>query len=291
MPSVRQLRRRIRSVENTAKITKAMSMIAASKMRRAQEMALQSRPYAEDMRSLLADLAAQPAPDDEEYIHPLLRRREIKRAEIVVITPDRGLTGGLHSRINRVVGEFILERQKEGVETSVIAVGRKGRDFLVRTGQDVRAVFSDLGDRPELEDVRPIATLVNDEYSEERVDAVYLAYADFVSTVTQRPVVQPLLPVVPAELEYKDMVGYIYEPDPLTVMAALLPRFVDMQVYHAVLESVASEQSARMVAMRNATDNANDMVSDLTLEMNKARQESITSELLDIVGGAAAVEA
>ncbi|MCY4530276.1 MAG: ATP synthase F1 subunit gamma [Chloroflexi bacterium] len=291
MPSVRQLRRRIRSVENTAKITKAMSMIAASKMRRAQEMALQSRPYAEDMRNLLADLAAQPAPDDEEYIHPLLRRREIKRAEIVVITPDRGLTGGLHSRINRAVGEFILERQKEGVETSIIAVGRKGRDFLVRTGQEVRAVFSDLGDRPELEDVRPIATLVNDEYGEERVDAVYLAYADFVSTVTQRPVVQPLLPVVPAELEYKDMVGYIYEPDPLTVMAALLPRFVDMQVYHAVLESVASEQSARMVAMRNATDNANDMVADLTLAMNKARQESITSELLDIVGGAAAVEA
>ncbi len=291
MPSVRQLRRRIRSVENTAKITKAMSMIAASKMRRAQEMALQSRPYAEDMRNLLADLAAQPAPDDEEYIHPLLRTREIKRAEIVVITPDRGLTGGLHSRINRVVAEFILERQKMDIETSVIAVGRKGRDFLVRTGQDVRAVISDIGDRPELEDVRPIATLVNDAYSEERVDAVYLAYADFVSTVTQRPIVQPLLPVVPAELEDKDMVGYIYEPDPLTVMAALLPRFVDMQVYHAVLESVASEQSARMVAMRNATDNANDMVDDLTLEMNKARQESITSELLDIVGGAAAVEA
>ncbi len=291
MPSVRQLRRRIRSVENTAKITKAMSMIAASKMRRAQEMALQSRPYAEDMRNLLADLAAQPAPDDEEYIHPLLRTREIKRAEIVVITPDRGLTGGLHSRINRVVAEFILERQKLDIETSVIAVGRKGRDFLVRTGQDVRAVISDIGDRPELEDVRPIATLVNDAYSEERVDAVYLAYADFVSTVTQRPIVQPLLPVVPAELDDKDMVGYIYEPDPLTVMAALLPRFVDMQVYHAVLESVASEQSARMVAMRNATDNANDMVDDLTLEMNKARQESITSELLDIVGGAAAVEA
>ena len=291
MPSVRQLRRRIRSVENTAKITKAMSMIAASKMRRAQEMALQSRPYAEDMRNLLADLAAQPAPDDEEYIHPLLRSREIKRAEVVVITPDRGLTGGLHSRINRVVAEFILERQKMDIETSVIAVGRKGRDFLVRTGQDVRAVISDIGDRPELEDVRPIATLVNEAYSEERVDAVYLAYADFVSTVTQRPIVQPLLPVVPAELEDKDMVGYIYEPDPLTVMAALLPRFVDMQVYHAVLESVASEQSARMVAMRNATDNANDMVADLTLEMNKARQESITSELLDIVGGAAAVEA
>ncbi len=266
-------------------------MIAASKMRRAQEMALQGRPYADNMRSLLADLAAQPAPDDEEFIHPLLRRREIKHVEVVVITPDRGLTGGLHSRINRVVGEFILQQKNNGVETRVVAVGRKGRDFLTRSGQDVKAVFSDIGDRPELEDVRPIATIVNDDYSEERVDAVYLAYADFVSTVTQRPVVQPLLPVVPAELENKDTVGYIYEPDPLTVMAALLPRFVDMQVYHAILESIASEQSSRMVAMRNATDNANDMVGDLTLVMNKARQESITSELLDIVGGAAAVEA
>jgi F-type H+-transporting ATPase subunit gamma len=266
-------------------------MIAASKMRRAQEMALQGRPYADNMRNLLAHLAAQPAPDDQEFIHPLLRRREIKKIEIVVVTPDRGLTGGLHSRINRVVAEFILQQKNEGIETSIVAVGRKGRDFLTRSGQDVKAVFSDIGDRPELEDVRPVATIVNDDYTAERVDAVYLAYADYVSTVTQRPVVQPLLPVVPAKLDDKDMVGYIYEPDPLTVMAALLPRFVDMQVYHSILESVASEQSARMVAMRNATDSANEMIDDLTLVMNKARQESITSELLDIVSGAAAVEA
>jgi len=181
-------------------------MVAASKMRRAQEMALQGRPYADDMRSLLADLAAQPAPDNEEYIHPLLRRREIKKVEVIVITPDRGLTGGLHSRINRTVAEFILQKKSEGIETTIVAVGRKGRDFLTRSGQDVKAVFSDLGDRPELEDVRPIVTIVNDDYAGESVDAVYLAYADFVSTVTQTPRVQPLLPVVPAKLEDKDIV-------------------------------------------------------------------------------------
>ena len=266
-------------------------MIAASKMRRAQQMALRGRPYAENMRNLLADLAAQSDMADEEYLHPLLRRREIKKIEIVVITPDRGLTGGLHSRINRTVAEFVLKQKSEGVETTTVAVGRKGRDFMVRAGEDVKAVFTDIGDRPVLEDLRPIATIVNDDYAEQRVDAVYLAYADFVSTVTQRPVVQPLLPIVPAKLGDRDMVGYIYEPDPLTVMAALLPRFVDMQVYHAILEAIASEQSARMVAMRNATDNANEMTDALTLEMNKARQEFITTELLDIVGGAAAVEA
>ena len=286
MPSVRQIKRRIRSVENTAKITKAMSMIAASKMRRAQETALRGRPYAERMRDLLADLAAQP--HDEEELHPLLRRREVKNVELVLITPDRGLTGGMNTNLNRTAGQFALQQTGE---VSVIAVGRKGRDFMVRYGRDVRAVFTDIGDRPSLTDVTPMARLVMDEYSERRVDAVYVVYADFVSTVVQKPVVEPLLPVVPAELPPQEAVGYIYEPDSATVLSALLPRFVEMQLYHAVLESVASEQSARMVAMRNATDNATQMADDLTLEMNKIRQESITRELLDIVGGAAAVEA
>ena len=162
---------------------------------------------------------------------------------------------------------------------------------MVRTGQDVTAVFTDLGDRPVLTDVTPITRLVIDEYASERIDAVHLVYAQFVNTTVQRPVAVPLLPVAPAELDPKDAVGYIYEPDSLGVLSALLPRFVEMQVYHAVLESIASEQSARMVAMRNATDNANEMAEDLTLVMNKARQEGITRELLDIVGGAAAVEA
>jgi F-type H+-transporting ATPase subunit gamma len=253
--SVRQLRRRIRSVENTAKITNAMSMIAASKMRRAQEEALTSRPYSDDLNSLLADLAAQPQ-EDEDNIHPLLVSREIRRIEVVLITPDRGLTGGLNSNINRAAGQFISEY---GDNARVIAVGRKGRDFMIRYNRNVRAVF--------------------------------IAYAKFVNTTLQQAVIEQLLPVQPAELRPQDQVGYIYEPDPADVLSQLLPRYVEMQIYHALLEGIASEQSARMVAMRSATDNANAMVEDLTLVMNKARQESITTELLDIIGGAAAVEA
>ena len=286
MPSVRQIRRRIRSVENTAKITKAMSMIAASKMRRAQESALSGRPYSDRIQSLLSHLAAQPQ-DDEERMPALLRRREVNNAQVVVITPDRGLTGGLNSNINRAAAQFIMG---QSAKVSVICVGRKGRDFMVRSGQDVRAVFTDMPDRPLLTDVTPITRLVIDAYAREETDAVYLAYANFVNTTQQRPVVQPLLPVEPADLRPQEAVGYIYEPFDLTVLAALLPRFVEMQTYHAVLEGIASEQSARMVAMRSATDNALSMAEDLTLVMNKVRQETITRELLDIVGGAAAVE-
>ncbi len=286
MPSVRDIGRRIRSVENTAKITKAMSMIAASKMRRAQEMALQGRPYSERMRALLSHLAAQT--QEEEEPHPLLRRREVNNLTVVLITPDRGLTGGLHSKINRAAGQFLVE---QSANTQLVTIGRKGRDFMIRTGQEVQAVFTNLGDRPSLVDVTAAASIVIDDYREGRVDAVYIAYVDFIGTTVQRPVVQPLLPVVPAELRSQDAVGYIYEPTSEAVLSDLLPRFVELELYHAILESVASEQSARMVAMRSATDNANEMVGDLTLEMNKARQETITNEMLDIVGGAAAVSA
>ena len=285
MASVRQIKRRISSVDNTAKITKAMSMIAASKMRRAQEMALQTRPYADRMQTLLADLAAQPQDVDEA--HPLLMRREPGRVQLIVITPDRGLTGGLNTAVNRRAAQQLVDL---GGEADVVAVGKKGRDFFARTA-NLRAVFTDIGDRPTVADAGPIARVVIDDYEAERVDAVYLAYAHFVNTTLQRPEVMPLLPVVPAELEAKDTVGYIFEPSPRAVLAELLPRYVEMEIYHALLESVASEQSARMVAMRGATDNALEMKADLTLEMNKVRQESITTELLDIVGGAAAVEA
>ncbi len=287
MASVRQLRRRIRSVENTAKITNAMSMIAASKMRRAQESALTSRPYSDDLHNLLADLAAQPQ-EDEDNVHPLLRSRDVRRVEVVLITPDRGLTGGLNSNINRAAGQFVAEY---GDDASIIAVGRKGRDFMIRYGRNVRAVFTDISDRPSITDITPIARLAMNSYAAEDVDAVYVAYAKFVNTTLQEAVVEQLLPVQPAELRPQEQVGYIYEPDPLQVLAELLPRYVETQLFHALLEGIASEQSARMVAMRNATDNANAMVEDLTLVMNKARQESITTELLDIIGGAAAVEA
>ncbi len=285
MASVRQIRRRIRSVENTAKITKAMSMIAASKMRRTQEAALRGRPYSDLMQTLLAHLAAQTS-DDEEH-HPLLVNRPRRNIALITITPDRGLTGGLNSNINRAAGQFVAA-QDAGVK--VVAMGKKGRDFMVRTGQDVAAVFTDVPDRPGLDEVAPLARIVIDLFTAEEVDAVFVAYAQFVNTTLQRPVVEQLLPVVPSDLDAGQAVGYIYEPSEQPVLDALLPRYVEMQLYHYLLEGIASEQSARMVAMRNATDNANVMVDDLTLVMNKARQETITKELLDIVGGVAAVE-
>ena len=286
MPSVRQIKRRIRSVQNTAKITKAMSMIAASKMRRSQEMASRGRPYSDRMRDLLSHLSAQPR--DEENVHPLLRQREVRRVGVVHITPDRGLTGGLNSNINRSIAQFVVDSKNP---SDIVAVGKKGRDFLSQGGQKVKAAFSDLGDRPSLLDTTPISSIVIQDYTHENLDSVYISYAKFISTTVQTPVVYPLLPVIPSELRPEDSVGYIYEPSSDEVLSNLLPRYVEMQIYHAILESIASEQSARMVAMQNATDSANEMIDDLTLIMNKARQESITTELLDIVSGAMAVEA
>ena len=285
MPSVRDIRRRIRSVENTGKVTNAMSLIAASKMRRAQLAVTDGRPYAEKIHEVIATLAAQPT--DEDTVHPLLETRPVNNVGMVVITPDRGLAGGMHANINRQVARFILG--SDAIVRSIV-VGRKGRDFLVRYTDTVQAVFTDLSDRVSLADTTAISRLVIDGYTEGEFDEVHLAYMRFVSTVQQEPVIERILPVEPATLESALRVGYIYEPDPATVLSALLPQFVEMQVYHAILESIASEQSARMVAMRNATDNANQLASDLTLVMNKLRQDSITNELLDLVGGQVALE-
>ena len=286
MPSVRDIRRRIRSVENTGKVTNAMSLIAASKMRRAQLAVTDGRPYAEKILEVIAELAAQPT-GDYEAVDPLLQVRPVNNVGMVVITPDRGLAGGMHATINREVARFILD---SSATVRSIVVGRKGRDFMVRYTDTVEAVFTDLGDRVSLADTTAISRLVIDGYAEGEFDEVHLAYMRFESTVSQVPVIRRILPVAPAELASAQRVGYIYEPDPATVLSALLPQFVEMQVYHAVLESVASEQSARMVAMRNATDNASQLASDLTLLMNKLRQDSITNELLDLVGGQIALE-
>ena len=284
MASIRQIRRRIRSIENTGKVTKAMEMIAASRMRRAQASVLAGRPYSEKIQEVIAHLAAQPGED--EGVQPLLERRPVNRIEVLHISPDRGLCGGMHSNLNRRVGQFILEQQ---VPVTAIVVGRKGRDFMVRYGQDVKAVFINMGDRPSVADTLATSQMVINDYAEGTVDEVYMSYVEFVSTTVQRPVVTRLLPITPADLPAAERVGYIYEPNSLTVLGSLLPRFVEMQVYHALLELIASEQSARMVAMRNATENAGEMVQDLTLLANKVRQESITNELLDILGGVAAV--
>ena len=286
MPSLRQIKRRIRSIENTGKVTKAMEMIAASKMRRAQSSVLAGRPYSEKIHTVIADLAAQPG-EESGPAHPLLEVRPVKRVQLALLSPDRGLCGGLHSNLNRRAAQFIAQQE---APVSLITVGRKGRDFMVRYGQDVKAVFINMGDRPTVADTTPISGMVIDQFCSGEADEVYLGYAEFVNTTLQRPVMEKLLPIEPAELTSESRVGYIYEPDSLTVLGSLLPRFVEMQIYHALLELNASEQSARMVAMRNATDSANEMASDLTLVANKVRQESITNELLDIIGGAAALE-
>jgi len=286
MPSVRDIRRRIRSIENTGKVTNAMSLIAASKMRRAQNAVLEGRPYAGKMRDVMANLAAQPRDDDAE-VPALLQARDVEKIGILVITPDRGLAGGMHSTVNRRVAQFILD---QSAPVQSIVIGRKGRDFMTRYGQDVKAEFTDLSDRPVVADTTAISHLVSQHYANRDVDEVHLIYTKFVSTMTQEVVIEKLLPVTPAELSGPDRVGYIYEPDSTTVLENLLPQFVEMQIFHAILESIASEQAARMVAMRNATENAKGLGNDLTLVMNKLRQDSITNELLDLIGGQIALE-
>jgi F-type H+-transporting ATPase subunit gamma len=280
------MRRRIRSVQNTGKVTNAMSLIAASKMRRAQQAVTQGRPFAQKIQEIITHLAAQPG-DDEATVHPLLQVRPLQRVGILVISPDRGLCGGMHANLNRVVGQFMLEQT---VPITAIVAGRKSRDFMVRSGQEVKAVFTELPDRPVLADTIAISHLVIDSYSEGEVDEVHLAFTRFASTLSQVPVIEKLLPVAPASLTGSEKVGYIYEPDSLAVLGSLLPRYVEMEVFHALLESNASEQSSRMVAMRNATENANELMNDMTLVMNRIRQDGITNELLDLIGGQMALE-
>jgi len=286
MPTIRELRRRIRDVENVSRVTKAMQTIAASKMRRAQRDVVSGRPYSERMREVLADLAAQVA-GEEGPTAPLLERRPLERTVMLLVTPDRGLCGGLVSNIVRAARDAI-DRSESPV--SVMAVGRKGQNFVGSGHGELASVLS-VSDRPEPAETLPMARAIIKGYEAGEADRVLLAHARFVSIAVQEPVVRELLPVEPVEIEASRAVGYIYEPDAAAVLEALLPRYVEMEVHQAVLEAVASEHSARMVAMRNATDNALELVEDLTLEMNKARQAMITGELLDIVGGATAVSA
>jgi F-type H+-transporting ATPase subunit gamma len=280
MIPIRVIRRRIRSIQNTAKITKAMEMIAASKMRQAQNRVIAGRPYSQKMRDVVAHLAGQSQPGEE--LHPLLQHREVKRIAVVHVTADRGLCGGLNSNVNRMTASFISE---QNVPVTSIAVGKKGVTFMSRYATERLAEFTDLGDKPSLLDTLAISRVVIDDYISGLIDEVHIAYNKFVSTVNQEPVIERLLPIAPPTAQDSAAVDYIYEPSAPGVLEHLLPRYVEMRVYHAILESIASEQSARMVAMRNATDNAKEMGDELTLVLNKARQELITKELLDIAGG------
>jgi len=285
LANIRLIKRRIKGIQSTAKITRAMEMIATSKMRKAQERGLAGRPYAEKIQQVMADLAALRREGEE--MHPLLQSRPVKKIGVLHITPDRGLCGGLNTSLNRKTTGFILEQE---APVSLVTVGRKGRDLMRRYGREIRAEFINLGDRPDWLDTLPISRIIIDDYTSGEIDRVYIVYPQFISTMVQKPIVHQLLPVEPAEIPAAQNVDYIYEPGPAEVLGQLLPRFVEMQVYHAILESIASEQSARMVAMRNATESAGELIEELTLMYNKARQETITKELLDITGGAAALE-
>jgi len=299
MTTTRELRRRIRSVKNISQVTRAMQMVAASKMRRAQERALATRPYSEKAWEVLVHLASQR--EAREELHPLLRSpEEIHTIGMILITADRGLCGGYNHNIIRAAADVMLEAK---VPVRLIAVGRKGREYMGRYGRDIVAAFSGLPDRLSLTDITPIARLIMDGFLAGEFDLVLLAYTDFVSTLVQRPVVKRLLPVLVGEAgdeavsEYisiaeprPEMVPqYIYEPDPRTILDTVVPRFIELRLYQALLESKASEHSARMVAMRNATDNALDLIDELTLTYNRVRQQDITREMLDIASGAEAL--
>ena len=292
--AVRAIRDRIRSVQSTAQVTRAMELVAASKMRRAQDRAVQARPYADRMRSVLLQLAGYAQSADPEDLNPLLQEREVKHFAFIHITADRGLAGGLNANMNRMGASLALEHQPNVERVSVLPVGRKGRDFFRRSGFPMLAEFTGLGDFPESSDILPIARIIRDDFVAGNIDQVFIGYQRFVNAAVQRPTVRQILPIQAPEGAVEEgggrPVDFIFEPSPESLLETLLPRYLEMQIYEAVLEARASEQSARMVAMRQATDAANEMVTDLTLTYNKARQESVTSELLDIIGGTAALE-
>ncbi len=298
MASIREIKRRIKSVKNISQVTRAMQMVAASRMRRAQERALASRPYAAKAWEMLTHVSSQIG--NVQQLHPLLTQRdEVKTVGIILITADKGLAGAYNSNIIRKATQFMRDNDQE--DAHLITVGRKGRDFMARFQRKIVAEFSDLPALPSTRDITPISRLAIDGFLDGEFDEVYLAYTDFINTLTQDPTVRLLLPIKPGDVESKVMseylrsdeavrtTEYLYEPDPNALLDSLLPSFTELQIYQAILEARASEESARMVAMRNATENAKELIGDLTLTYNKIRQDAITKEILDIVGGAEAL--
>jgi len=282
MASLRDLRLQIKSVTGTQKITKAMELVAAAKMRRAQDRMLASRPYSDEIASIMSELMRR----SPEYKHPFLMVREVRRRCIILVTADRGLAGALNSNNVRTAVRVINEG---GVPASVVAVGRKARDSMKRLSWDLIAEVINYGDRPTMGDVLPAIRVAVQQYEAGDADQIDVVFARFVSAGHQQATVRRLLPVEPPADAAPIAADFEYEPEPKDVLDALLPRYVESLVYQAVLENVASEQAARMVAMRNASDNATDMIGDLTLTANKVRQTTVTTELMEIVGGAAAL--
>jgi len=287
MPGTKEIRVKIKSVQNTRKITKAMEMVAASKMRRAQERMRAARPYAEKIRNVAAHIShANP-----EYRHPFLVARDsVKRVGIIVITTDKGLCGALNTNVLRMVLARYKEWQAEGEEIDVCCIGNKGLGFMQRLGANIISQVTSLGDRPQLEALIGAVKIVLDGYSQDRFDRVMLFYTSFLNTMKQEPVMEQLLPLSGERLGAPDSNwDYLYEPDAKAVLDQVLNRYIEAIIFQTVAENMASEQSARMVAMKSASDNAATLIDELTLIYNKNRQAAITKEIAEIVGGAAAV--
>ena len=289
MPAFRDIVRRIDSIRNTQKITKAMQVVAATRLKRAQAAVKATRPYSEKMLEVLQTAAERAT----EYKHPFLVRREGKRAVMILVTTDKGLCGAINVNNIRAATRYMNEHHTEGQR--YVTIGRKGRDFLLRYRREVIAEVSGVSDRPTVVEVLPAITVALEEYTKGNTDAVVLCYSKWVSTMKQEPVVHVLIPAeIPAREAGKGdgpRADYIYEPDPESVLDGLLPRYVETQVFQAVLENKASEYSAKMIAMQNATDAAGDLIDSLTLYANKVRQAGITTELMEIVSGAEAMRA
>jgi F-type H+-transporting ATPase subunit gamma len=280
MASQRDIRRRIGAVKNIKQITRAMQFVAASKLKRAQDSTLSARPYSDVIDEVLADLATVLSGED----HPLLAEREGGKRLIVLVTTDRGLAGPLNTNAIRFAAREITERPGD---LTVVTVGRKGRDSMRRAGVPLEAHFPGFGDRPTFADVIPLARLITDDFLEGKISQVDVIYSRFVSTLTQKPDLDRLLPIEPSE-DTEGIPGnqFIFEPDAATVLRELLPRYVATRLFQAVLEAKASEESSRMVAMKNATENAEELIEDLTLSYNKVRQSNITREMIEIASGA-----
>ncbi|MEE4292388.1 MAG: F0F1 ATP synthase subunit gamma [Xanthomonadales bacterium] len=287
MAGGREITTKIRSVENTKKVTSALEMVSASKIRKSQDLMAETRPYAEMIRRVMGHLSkARP-----EYRHPFtLVREETKKVGYIIVSTDRGLCGGLNTNMFKAVLASMGEWQQKGAAISAVTLGKKASAFFRNVNVEIAAHAGDLGEKPQIEDLIGSIKVMLDAYREEELDLVYVVYNRFVNTMSQKPVLEQLLPLPETDDdEVRDIWDYIYEPDAESLLDTVLTRYIEADVYHAVLENLASEHAARMIAMKNATENAGELIDELTLVFNKARQAAITQEISEIVGGAAAV--
>ena len=286
MSGAKEIRTKIKSIKNTQKITRAMEMVAASKMRKSQDRMAATRPYAQKIHDVISHVALS----HSEYHHPYLQKRELKRVGVLIISTDRGLCGGLNINLFKEILKSITQWQKDGIEVDLCIIGRKAEAFFKRFDLNIIGITSQLGDKPSINELIGVVKIMLDNFDDNKLDAIYLGFNEFVNTMAQKPNIKQLLPLQPAEngprAQYWD---YIYEPDAKELLDILLSRYIESEVYQGVVENIACEQAARMVAMKSASDNADDLITEFQLAYNKARQAAITQEIAEIIGGAAAV--